>query len=167
MTGRKFYGILPLIFFLFFLIIGSDKAAAADVSLAWDPSISSNISGYRLYIGSSSRSYGAPIQLGNQTAHTVTGLAAGTWYFSVTAFDVNGNESGFSNEVSTVISGSIRTCDFNRDGTTNISDLQLLANAILGAIPSSSDYDLNGNSMVDTLDLQILNNVILGLRSCP
>jgi len=75
-------------------------AAAADVSLAWDPSPSPAITGYKIYVGTASRVYGAPITIGIQTTYTVTGLAAGsTFYFAATAYDAAGNESDFSNEV--------------------------------------------------------------------
>ena len=42
-------------------------------------------------------------RLGNQTTYTLTGLPDGSWYFAVTAYDINGNESDFSNEVSQTI----------------------------------------------------------------
>jgi hypothetical protein len=97
----------------------------------------------------------------------VTGLSAGTWYFAVTAYDIDGNESDFSNEVSTTINTSGPTCNINGDASVNALDLQALANVILGLSPTSSIYDLNNDGKVDVLDLQILNNVILGVRSCP
>jgi len=143
------------------------QAPAADVSLAWDPSVSPNIAGYKVYIGNGSRNYGTQIVIGNQTAYTVTGLSGGTYYFAVTAFDFDGNESDFSNEIWTTIGTPSAACDINGDGSVNAIDLQALANVILGISPSSSRYDLNRDSRVDVLDLQILNNVILGLRSCP
>ncbi len=79
------------------------SAMAADVSLAWDPSPSENISGYKLYVGNASGNYGTTIRIGNQTTYKVTDLATGTWYFTVTAFNADGNESDFSNEVSHTI----------------------------------------------------------------
>jgi hypothetical protein len=150
-----------------FLLCSCIPARAADVSLAWDPSTSANISGYKVYVGNVSRTYNAPITLANQTTYTVTGLSAGTWYFAVTAYDIDGNESDFSNEVSTTINTSGPTCNINGDASVNALDLQALANVILGLSPTSSIYDLNNDGKVDVLDLQILNNVILGVRSCP
>lgn len=141
-------------------------ASAADVSLAWDASASPNIAGYKVYVGTSSRSYGAPIVIGPQTNYSVTGLNTGTYYFTVTAFDAGGNESDYSNEVSQVIASSVSKCSINGDSTVDALDLQLLANVILGTSPTSSRYDLNNDSRVDVLDLQFLNNVILGLRIC-
>jgi hypothetical protein len=150
-----------------FLFCNNPQAVAADVSLAWNSSISPNISGYKVYVGHVSRTYNSSITIGNQTTYTVAGLGAGTWYFAVTALDINGNESDFSNEVSTTISGSGPTCNINGDASVNALDLQALANVILGLSPTSTSYDLNNDGKVDVLDLQILNNVILGLRSCP
>lgn len=153
-----------------FLFCSISQAASDDVSLAWDPSISPNISKYKLYIGNASRSYSAVVMLGNQTTYVVTDLNPGTWYFAVTAVDMDGNESDFSNEVSQIIDsgGSTGpTCNINGDSSVDVLDLQALVNVILGINPSSSSYDLNSDQRVDVLDLQILNNVILGLRSCP
>jgi hypothetical protein len=83
-------------------------AVAAVVSLAWDASISPNIAGYKVYVGIAPRTYGAPTTIGNQTTYTVTGLIGPkTFYFAVTAFDVDGNESDFSNEVSQVVSSGM------------------------------------------------------------
>ncbi len=158
---------LQLVLLALFLLFGCIHAVAADVSLSWDPSVSTNISGYKVYVGNSSRNYGNPIQIGNQTAYTVTDLTDGTWYFAVTAFDVDGNESDFSNEVSTTVGTSTHTCNINGDTSVNVLDLQALANVILGISPTSGSFDLNSDGRVDVLDLQILNNVILGLRSCP
>ena len=81
---------------------------AADVSLAWDPSVSPGVTNYRIYRGNSPGSYSAYDHLGNVTAHTVTGLAPGAWYFAATALDAEGNESDYSNEVSTVIAEGFR-----------------------------------------------------------
>lgn len=75
------------------------------VTLAWDaPEGVSSVSGYRLYYGNASGMYdqtlGAGISTGNVTTYTVEGLNQATRiYFTVTAVDAQGNESGYSNEV--------------------------------------------------------------------
>ncbi|MEW6329952.1 MAG: Ig-like domain-containing protein [Pseudomonadota bacterium] len=72
--------------------------------LTWDAVAATNLSGYRVYYGTSPGSYqqapGQGLSVGNITAYTLTGLSNGTrYYFAVTAFDTAGNESGYSNEV--------------------------------------------------------------------
>lgn len=74
----------------------SQAAHAGNVSLAWDPSESTNIAGYKVYYGQAAGVYGSPITIGNQTTYTVTGLTPGTYYLTVTAFDEQGNESDFA-----------------------------------------------------------------------
>jgi hypothetical protein len=152
---------------MLFLLCIFGPASAADVSLIWDPSISPDVSGYKVYVGTNSGIYNAPITVGNQTSYTVTGLSDGTYYFAVTAFDPAGNESDFSNEVSATVGTPAVGCDISGDGSVNVLDLQALANVILGINPAAGSHDLNLDGRVDVVDLQILINVILGLRSCP
>jgi hypothetical protein len=76
---------------------------AADVNLAWDHSITPTVTGYKIYYGSASGIYGTPITIGYVTAYTVPSLGPGKYYFAVTAFDAQGNESVYSNEVSATI----------------------------------------------------------------
>jgi hypothetical protein len=162
---QNFIPYLHAIPILMFLLCGFSSSFAADISLAWDASVTPTVVGYKVYLGNASHTYGTPITIGNQTTCIVTGLANGTYYFAVTAFDADGNESDFSNEVSQVIGSTTQHCNLNGDADVNVLDLQLLANVILGITTGS--YDLNSDGHVDVLDLQILNNVILGIRSCP
>jgi hypothetical protein len=52
-----------------------------------------------VYHGIASHSYFPPLDAGNQTTYTLTGLDPGTYFLAVTAYDILGNESGFSNEI--------------------------------------------------------------------
>jgi hypothetical protein len=90
------------------LLSSFEHAAFAQTAmLSWtapanntDGSTPADLSGYKVYFGTSSGTYGAPINVGNVTSYTVTGLGSGTYYFAVTAYNTSGDESGFSNEVS-------------------------------------------------------------------
>jgi hypothetical protein len=135
---------------------------AKDITLAWDPVTATNLSGYKVYYGRASRTYGAPISGVTATIYTIPGLGNGTFYFAVTAYNTNGEESGYSNEVST----TINRCDINGDGAQNILDLQTLINGILGVKPITTG-DLNNDSRTDVLDLQIEANYLLGAIPCP
>ena len=88
------------------VVMSPGGALAGEASLNWDPNVESDLAGYYVYHGTASGSYGAPMDAGVATTYTVTGLTDGvTYYFSVTARDVAGNESGYSNEVSKTIGG--------------------------------------------------------------
>ena len=86
------------------LVLLTSSPTVAQVTLAWDPSVSM-VDGYRLYSGTASGTYTAPIDVGSVTTYTVTGLTSGqTYYFAVTAYDrTDGQESGKSNEVSATV----------------------------------------------------------------
>lgn len=73
------------------------------MTLAWDANTQPEVAGYKLYYGTAPGQYGNPVDCGNVTTCTVPNLAPGTYYFSVTAYDASGGQSGFSNEVSTAI----------------------------------------------------------------
>jgi hypothetical protein len=82
-------------------------AVAQTATLSWtapgastDGSTQTDLSGYNVYYGTSSGTYGVPINVGNVTSYTLNGLGTGTYYFAVTAYNTSGIESGFSNEVS-------------------------------------------------------------------
>jgi hypothetical protein len=89
--------------FALFLILCPVSVLAADIELEWDASTGPNLAGYKVYYGTSPHVYSASIATGKQTTCTLRSLPAGTWYFAVTAYDAQGKESGFSNEVSTTI----------------------------------------------------------------
>ena len=65
----------------------SSYAQAGQVTLTWDASTSSRVAGYEINYGQISGGYGPPVDAGNQTSYTVTGLDAGkTYYFAANAY---------------------------------------------------------------------------------
>jgi hypothetical protein len=88
-------------FVLSCLALASSALAEQSVTLAWDPNPETDIGGYIVYYGSASRNYTNAINVGNVTTNTVRGLVDGaTYFFAVTAYNTNGLESDFSDEVS-------------------------------------------------------------------
>ena len=84
--------------------VAIDNGVAAQVQMAWDSHSASDVAGYKLYYGQTSSNYQSTVDVGNQTTYPLSGLAEGqTYYFAVTAYDASGNESDFSNEMSTTI----------------------------------------------------------------
>src|SRR5205809_747045 len=80
---------------------------AGDVNLAWNAS--TGAAGYKVHFGTASGAYGTSVDVGTRTTYTVTGLAAGTYYFAVTAYDSSGVQSGFSNESTAAVTGGDTT----------------------------------------------------------
>jgi hypothetical protein len=89
-----------LIFLLLPLLTFNAHAGPQSVSLAWDPNTDPGLAGYKLYYGTQSRNYTTSIDAGSQISYAALGLQAGTtYYFAVTAYDNQGVESDYSNEV--------------------------------------------------------------------
>ncbi len=87
-------------------VLAADQSGNS-VTLAWDPNSETDLAGYKVFWGTASRTYGAPVTVPgtpSSPTYTVTGLASGTWYFAVSAYNTAGLESGYSNEVSATIS---------------------------------------------------------------
>jgi len=85
--------------------VASDKTA----TLSWaaptqrvDGTPLVDLSGYKVFVGQTPRNYSRIIDVAGapNTRYTVTGLSAGTWYFSISAYDAVGLESDKSPEVS-------------------------------------------------------------------
>lgn len=86
---------------LFVCLVSNWSArAVGSLSLAWDPSPASNLSGYVVRYATTSSQYTMSTNVGSVTAATVGGLQDGvTYYFAVTAINTSGLESDPSNEV--------------------------------------------------------------------
>lgn len=102
---------------IFFLAGFSATAKAADVTLAWDANTESNLAGYKLYYDGDSDTeqyqgvganegdspviiYLEDLDDSENPSFTLTGLEDGQYYyFALTAFDTDGLESDFSDEV--------------------------------------------------------------------
>ncbi|MCG8006059.1 MAG: putative Ig domain-containing protein [Candidatus Thiodiazotropha lotti] len=80
------------------------------ISLTWvapatrtdgSPLDMSEISGYRLYMGTSNNNLSAVVDVDDCTIsnHLIENLETGTYYFAITAYDLAGNESDLSNVV--------------------------------------------------------------------
>ncbi|MGD9975582.1 MAG: LamG-like jellyroll fold domain-containing protein [Desulfatirhabdiaceae bacterium] len=103
---RDFFAVLSFFVSLFLVISigpGAFPALAAQVNLAWNANTDSSVIGYKLYYGTASRTYNAPVDVGSKTQYTLTNIVEGkTAYFAVTAYDSSRTESGFSQELKCV-----------------------------------------------------------------
>jgi fibronectin type 3 domain-containing protein len=88
------------------LMAANPTNPGSSVTLAWDPSPSTNMGvlSYKVYYGVSSTAYTNTVSAGTNLTATVTNLLRGkTYYFAATAIATNGLESAYSIEVSTTI----------------------------------------------------------------
>jgi hypothetical protein len=96
----RFFNFFTFLFFAILLIFPYQEGHCAQIALTWDPNSESDLAGYDIYYGTSSGNYQWTIDVGNITSYTLTGLNRGTtYYFAATAYNTQGLQSGFSNEV--------------------------------------------------------------------
>ena len=83
------------------------QVGTASVTLAWDANSETDLTGYKVYVGTASRTYGTPasVPLTANTGYAVTVPIGMTQFFAVTAYNTAGLESGYSNEVSVILGG--------------------------------------------------------------
>ncbi len=90
-----------------FIIANAPAALAGNVTLTWDPPTTNedgttltDLAGYNVYFGTSSGVYTDSVNVGDVITYELIDLTDGfTYYFAVTAYDISGNESTYSEEV--------------------------------------------------------------------
>jgi hypothetical protein len=145
---------LSLFFSALFLLVSlaPGSAFAKNLTLAWDANTETGIVGYKLYYKADSSSAplngtGAyegpsPIDIGNATTASLTGLADGrVHYITVTAYNASGQESTYSNIVTSaaVVSDGSNSVDngSTSDGSNSVDN---------GSTSGGSDIVDNGST---------------------
>jgi hypothetical protein len=142
-----------MLFSLITLTVASIQAA--EIHLTWDEPMTdsegsplTNVAGYKVHYGQSSRDYDFARDVGNVLSIILDDLEeAQTYYITVTAYDGAGVESNFSNEVS-ILAGStfpkpeglVAAYSFDQGNGTTVADASGNGNdgLISGALWTSS-----------------------------
>jgi hypothetical protein len=83
-------------------------AEAASLTLAWDHSTSSNVTGYQVSYGTQSGKYTANVKAGYVTSVSINGLTDGTtYYFTVQSYDSAGTLGSPSPEISGTVPAAV------------------------------------------------------------
>lgn len=127
--------------------------------ISWDPNTEPDLSGYKVYYGTSPGQYAHSIDVGNVTGYHVTSLEYTTYYMAVSAYDLSSNESLLSEEVSItlvdttppIVPSGILSLEFvklDRDWYFTFTALNEMTVAI-----KSIDLHIDGNGQFDYFDL--------------
>jgi len=80
------------------------QASAAGLTLKWDPPTTdedgsplTDLEGYKIYYGAADNDLVESVDVGPNTSYTITPSVQGKWYFAVTAYNLSGTESRYSN----------------------------------------------------------------------
>jgi hypothetical protein len=153
------------------LFASTQVEAATSVTIAWDPSADTSVTGYIVMYGPRSGTYTSQIDVGNRTQFTLLGIPAGLYYFVVKSYNASQMQSAASNEVSTTVTdhylAASKAPDFDGDhrsdpaiwrsatgswdylsssaGLTNgVASGTKWGSAALGDVPLSGDIDGDG-----------------------
>ncbi len=111
-TKKPASGFFCFLMLLLFSTVFSQagNSYAGQASLSWaapvtnsDGTALTDLVGYKVYYGTASGNYTQDVGVENVTNYTVSNLTGGTYYFAITAYDISGNQSAYSNELSKTI----------------------------------------------------------------
>lgn len=114
-----------------------------------DGSPLTDLAGCKIHYGTTSRQYTTTLDAKMATTATVTNLLVGqAYFFGATCYDISGNSSAFSNEVSTTIPeppglpGSVLLFGFEEGTGTTVADIS--GNSNTGTLVSGTTWTPNG-----------------------
>ena len=110
---------------LFIFGVASSASAYYDIVIAWDPNLDSNVAGYILYVDDGT----TPMPYGYVDTYELEDLDPDNpmikiedlkegivYYFAMTAYDIDGNESDYSDEIC-VMNGRACPASLSRSGS--------------------------------------------------
>jgi hypothetical protein len=134
-------------------------ATTTSVTLAWNSSTDSTITGYNIYYGGASHTYTSKISVGEATSVTISGLVEGkTYYFAATTYSASGLESPLSGELAYLV--PINVPIVNQPPTLNaMNDLTITENTGLQTV-SLSDITSGATTENQTLTVTAVSSDI-------
>lgn len=85
-------------------LLTAGEAAAQSITIAWDPNVEPDVTGYMVHYGTAPDRYDGIVDVGPQTTWTLAQTAPGnTYYFRVLAYTLTGLRSNLSTQVSETI----------------------------------------------------------------
>jgi hypothetical protein len=141
-----------------------DAGAGYSLKVVWSANTEADLAGYKVYWGTASGTYPNSRNVGNTTSYTITGLTEGMkYYIAVTAYDTDGNESGYSEPTSAVpneLPGDIPLEEnppvLDRVDGYDVNEIAKGFGSGIGKPNYNPNADLDGNGKVDGSDLLIL-----------
>jgi len=120
--------------------------------ISWAANTEPDLAGYKVYHGTSPATYTESVDVGNVTTYVWNGLPYGNNYFAITSYDTSANESGYSDEVTTAISGGGWQPTINQYGPTIVPESGSLtlteqwSTIDFAVIPSAGGLAVTGES---------------------
>jgi len=153
------------LYFLSLLLFTGQIAYGASINLIWDPNDEADLSGYRIYYGTSSENYDQSIDVGNVTSYKLSGLTKGIiYYLALTSYDTSNNESEKTDEVSgmpqSLSTSSVSTTTSPSDSSTTIT-----SDPSTTTISGPSTTTISDPSTTTTISRSITTTIISGITT--
>jgi len=119
------------------------------INLSWNPNQESDLAGYKVYYdtdsgepynGTGATQGNSPVDVGNANSFTLSGLISGNYYIAITAYDINGNESWYSKEV------SVQLCTYIISPTNQSFDANGGASSVIVSAPTGCSWSATSNA---------------------
>ncbi|HMJ90625.1 MAG TPA: Ig-like domain-containing protein, partial [Candidatus Acidoferrum sp.] len=141
------------------MLLAFATTSAQAASLEWNPNSETNLAGYRVYTGEATRGYTSVVDVGNTTQFPLNSLTPRkTFFFAVTAYDTDGLESDFSDEVTYAVPGTNLPPVSVGETYSMAKNTVLQINAASGLLANDSDSD--GDALSAILVLSPMNGVV-------
>ncbi len=160
-----------IVLVIFISALSTNIVLAGSATLFWNANTETDLSGYKIYYGTSARTgtnpgsgtyaplpkcglcgYSTSVDAGKVTTYTINNLTNNTtYYFSVSAYDTSNNESAFSSQVNKLIS---KSADLDHDGIVGTPDFGILMSNWGSTTRPAADIDQDG--FVGTPDFGIM-----------
>ena len=119
---------------------------AMDVKVSWEANKETDLAGYSIYIGKSSRNYNQHVKFGNVTQYIVRDLPVNQELFmAMTAHDKSGNESKYSKELNFKL-GDNQAPFITQVTPLGLTELRVLFNEKVDSLSAqkTGNYSVNG-----------------------
>jgi hypothetical protein len=138
------------------LIIGFQKLYSAQVNMSWNANTETDLAGYKIYVGQTSRNYDRTVDVGNLTTYILDGVTEMVEvFFTLTAYDSAGNESDYSDEISGVV-GDLTPPQIVQISPISLTEIRFEFDKILdlNSATNANNYSISPNvSIIEALSL--------------
>ncbi len=153
------------------ILLYATSLFAGQATLSWmssstnaDGTLLTDLAGYKIYYGTELDEFSNTIDVGNVTNYQINNLADGlTHFFAITAYDTQGNESGYSNIIGEFIQTSLTTSEETCDDAAKcwIVEVQV------GSDSDAAEEYASGKMNITSSDLEMTYdglNQVVGIR---